>query len=44
MKTLNSKLTKDNLTEFALSIEEMIYVRGGQDDPIIKPPTPPIII
>ncbi|MGD0757187.1 MAG: hypothetical protein ABR927_19250 [Bacteroidales bacterium] len=44
MKTLNSKLTKDILTEFALSVQEMINVRGGEGDPIIKPPTPPIII
>jgi hypothetical protein len=44
MKTLNSKLEKDIFAEFALSIEEMISVRGGQDDPIIKSTQPPIII
>lgn len=44
MKTLNSKLTKDIFTEFALSIEEMICVRGGENDPIIKTTIPPIII
>jgi hypothetical protein len=42
MKTLNSKLT--NLVEFALTNEEMINVRGGENDPIVKPNTPPIII
>jgi hypothetical protein len=44
MKTLNSKLTKDIFTEFALSNEEMIYVRGGEADPIIKPIIPPVVI
>jgi hypothetical protein len=42
MKTLNSKLT--NLTDFALTNEEMINVRGGEGDPIIKTTIPPIII
>jgi hypothetical protein len=44
MKTLNSKLTKDILTEFAISIEEMINVHGGEGDPIIKTTIPPVII
>jgi hypothetical protein len=44
MKTLNSKLTKDIFTEFALSNEEMISIRGGENDPIIKPSMPPIVI
>jgi hypothetical protein len=44
MKTLNSKLTKDIFTEFALSNEEMIYVRGGEADPIIKSIIPPVVI
>jgi len=44
MKTLNFELTKDIFNEFALSNEEMIYVRGGESDPISKPPEPPIII
>jgi hypothetical protein len=44
MKTLNSNLTKDILTDFALSYEEMISVRGGENDPIIKSTAPPIII
>ena len=42
MKTLNSKLT--NLVEFALTNEEMINVRGGENDPIVKTTIPPIII
>jgi hypothetical protein len=42
MKTLNSKLT--NLAEFVLTNEEMINVRGGENDPIVKPNLPPIVI
>lgn len=42
MKTLNSKLT--DLSEFALTNEEMINVRGGENDPIVKPVIPPIVI
>jgi len=48
MKTLNFQLTTDIFNEFALSNEEMIYVRGGgsveESDPIIKTVPPPIII
>ncbi|MCX6327643.1 MAG: hypothetical protein NT144_13485 [Bacteroidia bacterium] len=46
MKTLNFESTKNIFNEFALSNEEMIYVRGGdaEGDPIILPPEPPIII
>jgi len=44
MKTMNSKLTKDMFTEFALSNEEMICIRGGDGDVIIKSTMPPIII
>jgi hypothetical protein len=44
MKTLNSKLAKDIFTEFALSIEEMISVRGGENDPIVKSTVPPVIL
>ncbi len=44
MKTLNSKLMSDIFAEFELSNEEMICVRGGESDPIIKPVQPPIII
>jgi hypothetical protein len=44
MKTLNSQMKNDILTEFALSNEEMINVRGGEGDPIIKPIIPPVII
>jgi hypothetical protein len=42
MENLNSKLI--NLIEFALTNEEMISVRGGENDPIIKPVNPPVII
>jgi hypothetical protein len=46
MKTLNSKLTSEIFTDFILSNEEMIYVRGGENDndPIIKTTVPPIIL
>ena len=44
MKTLKFELTKDIFNEFALSNEEMIYVRGGEGDPIPMPTPPPIKI
>jgi hypothetical protein len=44
MKTQNFELTIDIFNEFELSNEEMIYVRGGEAEPIIKPTTPPIRI
>jgi hypothetical protein len=44
MKNLNSKPTIDIFSEFALSNIEMSFVRGGEDDPIIKPTVPPVII
>ena len=43
MKTLNFELTKDIFNEFALSNEEMIYVRGGIE-PISRPHELQIII
>jgi ABC-type ATPase involved in cell division len=43
MKTLNFEETRDIFAEFALSNEEMIYVRGGsgEGEPtlILFPPT-----
>lgn len=42
MKTLNSKLTNDIFTEFALSNEEMIFVRGGEGE--VKSNMPPVVI
>ncbi len=42
MKTLNSTLT--SLSEFALTNEEMINVRGGENEPIIKGTIPPVVI
>jgi hypothetical protein len=44
MKTLNLELTIDIFNDFQLSNEEMICVRGGESDPIIKTTTPPIKI
>jgi hypothetical protein len=42
MKTLNFELSKDIFNAFALSTEEMINIRGGEGDPIVKP-TEPIV-
>ena len=44
MKTLNFEQLKSIFDEFALSNEEMIKVRGGEGDPIVFPPDPPIKI
>lgn len=47
MKTLNFKNTNALFTEFALSNDEMIKVRGGSNDEpagTIKPPIPPVKI
>lgn len=44
MKTLKLNLTKDIFTEFALSIEEMTSVRGGDNDGIVKTAIPPVIL
>jgi hypothetical protein len=45
MKTLNFTNTNEFFTEFALSKAEMTKVRGGNvDEPIIKPPIPPVKI
>jgi|WetSurSiteA1Bulk_404760.scaffolds.fasta_scaffold220532_1 hypothetical protein len=44
MKTLNSLKTIEIFNDFILSNEEMIQVRGGEGDPIVKPTTPPVII
>jgi hypothetical protein len=44
MKTLNFEQTNDIFGDFALTIEEMICVRGGDNDPIINPSVPPIKI
>jgi hypothetical protein len=45
MESLNFKKTENIFTKFALTSEEMINVRGGgQGEPIIIPPTPPIKI
>jgi len=44
MKTLNFELTSDIFNEFALSNEEMTYVRGGESEPVILPPSPPVRI
>jgi hypothetical protein len=44
MKTNNFETIQDMFNEFALSNEEMINVRGGECDPIIKTTLPPVKI
>jgi hypothetical protein len=44
MKTLTTSTTCDIFNEFALSTEEMIYIRGGEGDVVIKGVVPPIIL
>ena len=45
MKTLTMKNTDEIFNEYALSAEEMICVKGGdQGEPIVKPCTPPVRI
>jgi hypothetical protein len=43
MKTLKIEKTKNIFVEFALSCDEMIKVRGGDEGQgTVKPPVPPI--
>jgi len=45
MKTLNFKNIDEIFNEYALTVEEMICVKGGdQGEPIVKPSTPPVRI
>jgi len=45
MKTLTIKKIDEIFDEYALSVEEMICVKGGdQGEPIVKPCTPPVKI
>jgi hypothetical protein len=44
MKTLDFELTKWIFDEFALTIDEMLSVRGGEIDPTPIPTLPPIKI
>jgi len=45
MKTLNQKNIDEIFSEYALTVEEMICVKGGdQGEPILKPSVPPIKI
>jgi hypothetical protein len=44
MKTNNFETIQDMFNEFTLSNEEMINVRGGESDPIIKTTLPPVKI
>jgi hypothetical protein len=45
MKTLNLKNIDEIFNEYALTVEEMICVKGGDaGEPILKPSVPPIKI
>lgn len=44
MKTQNFEFSLAILNEFALSTEEMNYVRGGEGDPLTIPTYPPVKI
>jgi hypothetical protein len=45
MKTPNLKNIDEILNEYALTVEEMICIKGGDaGEPIIKPSTPPVKI
>jgi hypothetical protein len=45
MKSMNFEKTKDIFAEFALSTDEMMKVRGGdQGQPIVIPTPPPVKI
>lgn len=45
MKTLNVKNSDVNLDVYALTVEEMICVKGGDGlEPILKPSVPPVKI
>jgi hypothetical protein len=48
MKTSNLTTSTENtsrniFTDYAISNEEMINIRGGEGDVIVKPSTPPIV-
>jgi hypothetical protein len=42
MQNLNFEKSFNFFNEFALSMEEMIFVRGGEADNETKPPTDPV--
>jgi len=44
MKTLKLNETKNIFDEFLLSVEEMMYVRGGDTEGDPLPPPPPVKI
>jgi hypothetical protein len=44
MKNATTNQTPDIFKMYTLSIEEMISVRGGELDPVIKTTTPPVKI
>jgi hypothetical protein len=44
MKNLKMITVTDVWNEFLLSNEEMIRIHGGDDDPVVIPQKPPIII
>jgi hypothetical protein len=43
LTTSTEKTSKNIFTDYAISNEEMINIRGGEGDVIVKPSTPPIV-
>lgn len=37
-------VVRDKFSRHVLSCEEMMNVRGGEGDPVIKPAVPPVIV
>jgi hypothetical protein len=44
MKTYNSEKAQDLLTVYSITIDEMLCVRGGEEDPVLKPVIPPVVL
>jgi len=44
MKAKKTVVTIDVFNVYALTNEEMIYIRGGEGDPIIFGTVPPVVI
>lgn len=44
MKTMTFELANEIFNGFELLNEEMMKVRGGDNEPIVKPSLPPVLI
>jgi len=43
LTTSTEKTSRNIFTDYTISNEEMINIRGGEGDVIVKPSTPPIV-